>query len=492
MNKKIILALLCAFIAVGVVAQSTPNAQNVEFYGLGVYSTPMVESTAGTMKSDADLITTADIFDIDQTFFSAGIKKGVVNGVWAMPVDSLDMTFGVAGEYTMDGTRVDTSTEGGTVNTQDLPLGTVFTKKETIEESNFAVKAVVRWTELSFSYAIKRLGTNTNTFERGVVTDVNEDIISHEVDATGSYWQHELGYGHNLTNFLQLNVPLGLVFKNSKTETSTMDALLAPNVTVNTHIKDYTARGEDAVTLYTNPSVEIYTGFGPLAFLSEIMTPLEKFDAGLMFAVDVYNPEDEKITVVRKEGSDISASDEAETVDETLFSERADFSLGIFLKPRFEWATWENKIDFIVEPRVQLGYQRKVAGVTTTSTTITTVDGKVSSTSVVDKSTVKNNYINPQVGANVGLAIRPKEFFELRAGLAYTFDWKTNPHTVVTTNGAELPGYDYDSDSTFGAMLGCGFMFGENVTFDLNMDFSSDSDVFDLDNFTTIQLTYRF
>ncbi len=491
MNKKIILALLCAFIVVGSVAQ-TPNAQNVEFHGLGVYSTPMVESTAGTMKSDADLITTADIFDIDQTFFSAGIKKGVVNGAWAMPVDSLDMTFGVAGEYTMDGTRVDTSTEGGTVNTKDLPLGTVFTKKETTEESNFAVKAVVRWTDLSFSYAIKRSGTNSDTLEKGVVVDSSEDIISHEVNTTGSYWQHELGYGHNLTNFLQLNVPLGLVFKNSKTETFTMDALLAPNVTTNTHIKDFTSRGEDAITVYTNPAVEFSTRSGPLAFLSDVMKPLEKFDTGLMVSVDVYSPEDEKITVVRKKGTDITGSDEAETVDETLFSERADFSLGIFLKPRFEWQTWENKIDFIVEPRVQFAYQRKVAGISTTSTTITTVDGKVSSTSVVDKSTVKNNYINPQMGANVGISITPKDFFELRAGLAYTFDWKTNPHTVVTANGAELPGYDYDSDSTFGAMIGCGFMFGENVALDLNMDFSSDSDVFDLDNFTTIQLTYRF
>ncbi len=531
MKKLILISLVLATFASSAFAQTFSFSDSAKS-----------RATAGEFGSDSDDVNAKDIYGIERTFFSAGYlpalsgsgayfgdgdetsigttgdSVGTMSAFWAMPLSD-SMTIGFAGEYKMNAYKSETSGIGSvSAYTATDSTGLIYGTQNTYENSAFNLMPVFRMGNLAFHYRLSRGLTDANTSKESVWSTItDEKLYDSTVVNSSSVWEHELGVSFK-TDAFQIYVPVGVTLDFDSITTKSTNINTAGTTTVITDSSAENGSVVDVATLYINPQFIM-----PLE-----MGPMSQIKIGLDMSFDIYGGTGrstksvtETTTVTENNATEKDYTEVKTETTETLYSGMANVQFDLYFNPSLGWTTWEDKVDFVVDPTIGVKYGH-VNGGTYKSTSETTysysgslddVDKKDNVSSVTGENgtttTSYDNTVTPYFDVAVGTLVRPIEWLELRAGLSYGMYWynEISSTSYSPVDGGTMSNADYTFVSAFNAFGGVGFIFGEDFFIDVYLqagNASANSESLALDQSPTtsdslfsinaygVQLSYRF
>ncbi len=414
----------------------------------GFASSASRQSTMFTMGTEADSIHAKGIVDIGRQFFSTGYlgDGGVVyspnlQGVWATPIKE-DMAVGFIADYQINAFRDEQASENITTDTSNTRT----------DDSSFNVRIAFGWDDFGFHTRTSKTGNDTKTIEDAVAIAGKKSTKE----------EYELGVSHRVSGVYNFYSTLGFIYDRTTSITdSYVDSDGSTTVT----------EAKNAVTFFAFPQIEFPVAFGPLVTLR----------TGINVGVDVAslsNPEETYVTLNGTETPDASNTIKA------VFSDRKNYTIGIDGGASLAWV--KDTILVLAEPYAGFDYARRQD--TVTSLTKPDSDGKAETTNPNDKRVIDS--YDTYAGLNIGISIKPTDWFEYRGGLSYGLNWdSTVIKTDVTSTKSTLEEYDFHLTTTFLAGFGVGFILAEDFLLDIHVE--SSENLLDLSTFG-ISALYRF
>ena len=434
--KKILISALCLVLAVSVYAESAKS-----------------QSTAGTMASDVDNISTMGIFNIDQGFFTLGTNgtsfpifySNYINGAFAMPLND-DMTIA---------TNVNTY-----VNISDSDSKYVGNRTITNNDySDITLNTVFALNNLSFAYNVNKTGTTTKKTISN--TDISTGIVKDEESTTtnGSTWIHGLDFAMDLGS-MKFNTPVtvtvaGKGAKKSKEIDSSKGEYLTTTTETNTNNGQY-----------------VNVKIAPTAMLAlDNEGPLTYVTGGVSFDMNVFNPGATETKTVTNEGTAVT-NEGTDKKEETVtdISKKLDLGTAIKVGANAEWK--KEMLTFVAQPSLNVAYTRTDGG-TSTATVVTTTDYLDNITKDEYYPTITKNNVTDTItttfGTGLGIEVTPAEWFSLRLGANANLTWENKFTTYFLKAYNNAPETDRTSrlTSSFKANIGCGFVIAKDFELDL-------------------------
>ncbi len=391
----------------------------------GFESSAARQSTLFTMGTEADSIHAKGIVDIVRPFFATGyIGNGGVTysptlqGVGAFPIGET-MAFGAIIDYKINAFRDEQSQNNIVTDTSNTRT----------DDSTFNGRIAFAWNDFGIHSRISKTGNETDTIE-------DAQRVAGTKDTKEEY---EVGVSYRVEDVFNFYSTIGGIYDRTTNVTdSYVDSDGATTVT----------EKKNAVTFFAFPQIEFPVSFGPLVTLR----------AGVNVGVDVHNLDDaiEHYSTV--------VGDETNTITAT-FKDRENYTIGIDGGASFAW--FKEKILVLAEPYVGFDYARRKD----TVSELTKKEGASASvtTNPNDKRVV-NSY-DTYAGLNIGISIKPTDWFEFRGGLSYGLNWdSTDITTEIAVTKVSTEEYDFHLTTTFLSGFGVGFVLAEDFLLDIHVE----------------------
>ncbi len=409
----------------------------------GFASSASRQSTMFTMGTEADSIHAKGIVDISRPFLATGYlgDGGVVyspnlQGVWATPIGE-DMAFGFIADYQIDAFR-DEQASGNIITD---------TSNTRTDESSYNVRTAFAWRDFGVHSRISKTGNDTKTIEDAALI----------AGKNATKQEYELGLSHRIADVYNFYTTVGLIYDRT---TNVTDSYVDSDGTTTV------TESKNAVTFFAFPQIEFPVSFGPLVTLR----------TGINIGVDVDSLGNPVETYVTLQGSETPG--ESNTYS-AIFEDRKNYTIGIDGGASLVW--FKEKILVLAEPYAGFDYARRqdiVASYTRPNAT-----GVAETTNPNDKRVIDS--YDTYAGLNIGVSIKPTDWFEFRGGLSYGLNWDSS---IIRINNA-VDEYDFHLTTTFLAGFGVGFILEEDFLLDIHVE--SPGNILELATFGVSAL-YRF
>ncbi len=391
----------------------------------GFASSAARQSTMFTMGTEADSIHAKGIVDIVRPFFATGyIGNGgvtyspILQGVGAFPIGET-MAFGAIIDYKINAFRDEQSQNNIATDTSNTRT----------DDSTYNARIAFAWNDFGIHSRVSKTGNETDTIEEAQRVSGTKDTKE----------EYEVGVSYRVEDVFNFYSTIGGIYDRTTNVTdSYVDSDGATTVT----------EKRNAVTFFAFPQIEFPVSFGPLVTLR----------TGVNIGVDVHNIGDaieHYSTVVGDETNSITAT----------FKDRENYTIGIDGGASLAW--FKEKILVLAEPYVGFDYARRAD---TVSSVIRVDETGTSTTSNPNDKRVVNSY-DTYAGLNIGISIKPTDWFEFRGGLSYGLNWdSTDITTEIAATKESTEEYDFHLTTTFLAGVGVGFVLAEDFLLDINIE----------------------
>ncbi len=409
----------------------------------GFASSASRQSTMFTMGTEADSIHAKGIVDIARPFFATGYlgDGGVVyspnlQGVWATPIGD-EMAVGFIADYQIDAFRDEQASGNITTDTSNTRT----------DESSYNVRIAFAWNDFGIHTRFSKTGNDTKTIEDAVAI----------AGTKATKEEYELGLSHRVPDVYNFYTTVGLIYDRT---TSVTDSYVDSDGTTTV------TESKNAATLFAFPQIEFPVSFGPLVTLR----------TGVNVGVDIDslgNPVEEYLTVVGT-----GATAQTNSIQAT-YSDRNSYTIGIDGGASLAW--FKDNILVLAEPYAGFDYARRQD---TIRSYVEKENDVIIESSTPNDKRVIDSY-DTYAGLNMGISIKPTEWFEFRGGVSYGLNWDS---TIIRINTA-FNEYDFHFTTTFLAGFGVGFILEEDFLLDIHIE--SPGNILELTTFGVSAL-YRF
>ncbi len=391
----------------------------------GFASSAARQATLFTMGTEADSIHAKGIVDIARPFFATGyIGNGGVmysptlQGVGAFPIGKT-MAFGAIIDYKINAFRDEQSQNNIATDTSNTRT----------DDSTYNARIAFGWTDFGIHSRISKTGNETDTIE----------AAQRVAGTKNTKEEYEVGVSYRMADVFNFYSTIGGIYDRT---TNVTDSYVDSDGTTTV------TEQKNAVTFFAFPQIEFPVSFGPLVTLR----------TGINIGVDVHNLGDaveHYSTVLEGETTSITA----------IFKDRENFTVGIDGGASLAWG--KEKILVLAEPYVGFDYARRAD---TVNSVIRVDETDAENITTPNDKRVVNSY-DTYAGLNIGISIKPSDWFVFRGGLSYGLNWdSTDITTKVAATNVSTEEYDFHLTTAFLAGFGVGFVLAEDFLLDLHVE----------------------
>ncbi|MEI0579949.1 hypothetical protein [Brachyspira pilosicoli] len=484
-NAKIFIIFIIMFSFSSLFSQNLYTTKDIIF---NLDNSAVKRSTAGQISSYSDKLMSKDIFDLDRTLFSGMYAPSFKNGMqntaqlyFGIPIKDNDMYFGIGGAFSIDSQNMN-------YNREYVPvLDRVIIGKEKNLDTSFAVRPVFKINDMvSIHYLLAKSGGYyiNQGYTYYHQTNVN-NYATLTNNITNSQWYNEIAVAINFNNDMRLNLPIAIAVNNYSqnyiTNNSTKDTLSHQYINTSTNSFD------NSVRLLFYPEFMMPLVAGPLQKLT--------FNLGLEF--DLYKDNQNRFVL---NSTNISPNEIDKVINGSLAKSNQTYNLNmsfdISAAPTLEWNIIDRVIKLTTEPRIGLRLDITNLGTTyVMSNTYNNVNNTIDEDNLIATGDILHNAISiiPYIEIPVGTAIKPLEWFEIRAGIKYGVDMNIYSLYRETAEKEIIETLETDFVSKLGMYAGLGFSWKDRLFFDLFLDLAVTSKQESIwVNGIGLQLSYAF
>ena len=445
-------------------------------------------ATASQISSYSDKLMAKDIFDLDRTLFSGMYAPSFKNGMqnvaqlyFGIPIKDNDMYFGIGGAFSIDSQNMN-------YNREYVPvINRVIIGNEKNLDTSFAVRPVFKINDMvSIHYLLAKSGgyyLNQGYTYYHQTNFNNYATLTNNI--TNSQWYNEIAVAVAFNNDMRLNLPIAIAVNN-----------YSQNYITNNSIKD-TLNNQ-----YINTDTNTFDNSVRLLFYPEFMMPLvagplQKLTFNLGLEFDLYK-DNQNISIINS--TNISPNEIDKVINGSLARSNQTYNLNmsfdISAAPTLEWNIIDRVIKLTTEPR--LGIRLDITNLGTTyimSNTYDNVNNTIDQDNLIATGDILNNAMSiiPYIEIPVGTAIKPLDWFEIRAGIKYGIDMNIYSLYRETAEKEIIETLETDFVSKLGMYAGLGFSWKDRLFLDFFLDLAVTSKHESIwVNGVGLQLSYAF